>query len=209
MAPLAAAPVTGATETGRAAPSKRRRRFEHLAMPHVDALYHTALRLLRRPADAEDVVQETFLRAYRTFDNFEPGTNEKAWLFTILYSIVSNLRRARRRNPPPRPLDDAVEDEDAPAREIVDWTGYEEIIGNPKLHWDGSEAQQAVDALPDEFAAVVLMVDLADLSYEEAASVIGCPVGTVRSRLYRARRRLAGELRRLAASYGLAEGDDA
>lgn len=202
MGPSAAAPSSRARDASTAAPGERRRTFEELAMPHVQALYRTALGLVGSPADAEDVVQETFLRAYRTFDGFETGTNEKAWLFTILYSIVSNLRRTRRRKPPPRSLDEPLDEEGSP-REIVDWTGYEDILGNPRLHWDGSEAQRAVDALPDEFAEVVLMVDLVELTYDEAAAAIGCPVGTVRSRLYRARRRLAGELRRLAETYGL------
>lgn len=206
MAPLAAAPAARARDASAATGADRRSRFEELAMPHVQALYRTALGLVRSPADAEDVVQETFLRAYRTFDGFEPGTNEKAWLFTILYSIVSNLRRTRRRKPQPRSLDEPTDDGESSPKEVVDWTGYEEILGNPRLHWDGSEAQRAVDALPEEFAEVVLMVDLVELTYEEAAAAIGCPVGTVRSRLYRARRRLASELRHLAATYGLTEG---
>lgn len=187
----------------------RRRRFEALALPHLETLYRVAIGLVRAPHDAEDVVQETCLRAYRTFDNFEPGTNEKAWLFTILYSVASNLRRARRRNPAPRSLDESVEGGGEPPQEIVDWSGYEEIVSNPRLHWDGSRAQQAVRALPDGLAQAVVLVDVVELSYEEAAVVMGCPVGTVRSRLHRARRRLAGELRELAASYGLAKGGGA
>lgn len=207
MAPSAAASSGGArASASRGGASDRRRRFEALALPHLELLYRTALGLVREPSEAEDLVQETCLRAYRTFDNFEPGTNEKAWLFTILYSIVSNLRRSRRRKPPPGSLEEGAEDEGSPQREIVDWSGYEEIVSNPRLHWDGSQAQRAVGALPLEFAQAVLLVDLAELSYEEAAAVIGCPVGTVRSRLSRARRRLAGRLRELAASYGLEAG---
>ena len=191
------------SDSGRVRAADRRRRFEDLALPHLDALYRRALGLLRKPADAEDLVQETLLRAYRTFDNFEPGTNEKAWLFTILYSIASNLRRARWRKPLPKSLDETPGRDGAPPREIVDWTGYEKIVRNPKLHWDGSQAERAVRALPEDLAEVVLLVDLEELTYEEVAGVIGCPVGTVRSRLHRARRRLCGELWELAASYGL------
>lgn len=186
----------------------RRARFEALAMPHLDALYRTALGLVGKPEDAEEVVQETFLRAYRTFDNFRPGTREKAWLFTILYSIVSNLRRARWRKPPPQSLDETRDGDDGPRHEIADWTAMEQILDNPRLNWEASEARRAVDALPAEFATAVTLVDVEGLSYEEAAEVLTCPVGTVRSRLFRARRRLAEELRELAVTYGLQSAEE-
>lgn len=155
-------------------------------MPHAPALYRTAYRLVGRPEDAKDVVQETFLRAYRTFDNFQPGTNEKAWLFTVLYSIVSNRWRAERRAPEEVAVDDA-EARFGRALASRDLTAEEALLARLD---SSAEVDAALGALPDGQRLAVLLVDVEDLSYEEAAAVLACPVGTVRSRLARGRRQL-------------------
>jgi len=176
-------------------------------MPHAAMLHRVARRRTRRAADAADLVQETFLRAYRTFDSFEEGTNERAWLLTILYSISSNLFRALRRRPLRVSLDAPSADGDRPRREIVDPEATEEILGNPRLSWEGSEAAKCLARLPAHFRRAVELVDLEELTYEEAAAALGCPVGTLRSRLFRARRRLAEQLGEVARAAGYAVED--
>jgi RNA polymerase sigma-70 factor (ECF subfamily) len=183
-----------------AAPQERRSRFEALAVPLMPSLYAFALRLTRGSEDAGDLVQETFLRAYRTFDNFRPGTNERAWLFKILHSVHVNEAKRRHR----RPLTLSIEgaDDEGPM-EIADWSGVKEILTNPAIDWDGSDVERELSALPDPFREAVVLVDLGELTYEEAADVAGCPVGTIRSRLARARRQLATRLKDLARKRGL------
>lgn len=164
--------------------SDRRAAFEAIALAAAPALVRTARRLAGS-GEADDLVQETFLRAYRTFDGFQPGTNGKAWLFTILYSIVANRWRQQARRPSVQSLDD------------VDRRFAEAIAGNlpsPDAIYDRAETRAAIDralaTLPEEFRAAVLLVDIEGLSYEEAAAVMASPVGTVRSRLARARRQM-------------------
>jgi len=164
----------------------RRQAFERLALPFAPALYRTAHRLVGRPDDASDVVQETFLRAYRTFDNFEPGTNAKAWLFTVLYSIVSNRWRAERRRPEEVTVDD-VESRFGMALASPEANSEQALLARLEA---SAEVDEALRALPDNQRLVVLLVDVEELSYEEAAAVLACPVGTVRSRLARGRRQL-------------------
>ena len=154
-------------------------------MPHAPALYRTAFRLSGRPEDAGDLVQETFLRAYRTFDSFQAGTNEKAWLFTILYSIASNRWRAARRAPEQVAVDE-VEPFGA-ALASTDASAEETLLARLD---QSAEVDAALHALPDQQRQAVLLVDVEELSYEDAAAVLACPVGTVRSRLARGRRQL-------------------
>jgi RNA polymerase sigma-70 factor (ECF subfamily) len=144
--------------------------------------------LTRRPEDARDLVQETFLRAYRTFDGFTPGTNAKAWLLTILYSVFANRYRKARREPPAVPL------EEVEAR----FEGLLARSGAERASWSrdsapapaGPEVKHALAALAEPYRDAVLLVDVQELTYEEAAAALGCPVGTVRSRLFRARKLL-------------------
>ena len=145
--------------------------FEIAAMPFVDALYNTASRMTRNAEDAEDLVQETYLKAYRYYDKFQEGTNFKAWLFKILYSIHVNEAQRRQRRPVTTSMDSATED--GPL-EITDWSGTAEILNNPAIAWEGSEVEREVSALPEKFREAVLLVDLGDLTYEEAARVAGC-----------------------------------
>ncbi|MEZ5286769.1 MAG: sigma-70 family RNA polymerase sigma factor [Vicinamibacterales bacterium] len=160
--------------------------------------YRTAYRLVGRPEDASDVVQETFLRAYRTFDNFRPGTNAKAWLFTVLYSIVSNRWRAERRSPEEVTVDD-VESRFGAALASPDASSEERLLARLE---SSAEVDAALRALPDGQRAAVLLVDVEDVSYEDAAAVLGCPIGTVRSRLARGRRQLFVTLEEYARRTG-------
>lgn len=172
---------------------QRRNAFEHLVSPLYAALYRTARRLAGGDADAPDLVQEACLRAFRTFDAFVPGTNAKAWLFTILYSIAINRARRRRLEPDTLPGDE------------ID-RRYEAYLAGPPTagprHWTEAEVARAVDALPEVFREAVLLVDVEELTYEEAAATLGCPVGTLRSRLFRGRKLLAISLSGYAARAG-------
>jgi RNA polymerase sigma-70 factor (ECF subfamily) len=169
-------------------PPERRARFEATALPYIGSVYGVALRLTRRPEDARDLVQETYLRAYRTFGNFREGTNCRAWLFTILYSIFINRYRKERREPKLLSVEELEERFDGAVRG--------EIPGGPVAEpasldpWNDSEVQAALSELPEDFRATVLLVDVEELTYEEAAAALDCAVGTVRSRLSRARKLL-------------------
>ena len=164
-------------------------------MPLMPALFAYAMRLTRQKDEAADLVQETYLRAYRTFDSFEPGTNGRAWLFKILHSVHVNEAKRRHRRPPTMSIEGAG---DEGPIEIADWSGVTEILTNPAIDWNGSEVERELSALPESFRQAIVLVDLGELTYEEAADVAGCPIGTIRSRLARARRQLATRLRDLA-----------
>jgi RNA polymerase sigma-70 factor, ECF subfamily len=171
--------------------------FEATALPFVQSLHNTARRLTRRPEDAGDLVQETYLRAYRTFHNFMPGTNCKAWLFTILYSIFVNQYRKKQREPEAVSIEE-LEEKFQRMLAAAEW--------NPNWGLNskevGSEVDQALGRLPEAFRAVVLLVDVEEMSYEEASVILNCPVGTVRSRLFRARKLLFVELQPYARKKG-------
>ena len=171
-------------------------RFESAALPFMDALYHKALVLTRRPEDAGDLVQETFLRALRNFSSFAEGTNCKAWLFTIQYSIFVNKYRKAQREPELLSIDEM---DGGFHRAIEDASWENDVAG---LDWWEPEVDDALGKLPEGFRAAVLLVDVEELSYEEAATVLACPVGTLRSRLARARRMLFAELREYARTRG-------
>jgi RNA polymerase sigma-70 factor (ECF subfamily) len=179
----------------RVSDDRRREDFEATALPFARPLYATALRITGRAEDALDIVQETFLRAYRTFDNFTLGTNPKAWLFTILRSVSANRWRRQRRQPVMVPLEDwesrfgPLAEEGPPARDAT-----------------SEEVSRALERLPEDFRLVVLLVDVEGLTYEEAAAALACPLGTVRSRLARARRALYVELHDYARKAGYARG---
>jgi RNA polymerase sigma-70 factor (ECF subfamily) len=179
----------------------RRAEFEATALPHMSALYNTARRLTHGGDDAGDLVQETYLRAYRTFDNFSRGTNCRAWLLTIMYSVFINLYHKQRRQAPTISIDDLegrFETYLESPHDPTEAAGSVEVRGtrmNP-------EVEGALRQLPEEFQAAVLLVDVEGLSGEEAAQALRCPVGTVRSRLYRGRRLLFAALREYASTVG-------
>lgn len=183
----------------------KRAEFEAITVPMMKALYGAARRLTPVAEDAEDLVQETYARAYRAFDNFTPGTNCKAWLFTIMYSVFVNQYRKARRRGPTVSLDDLEQ-------------RFQHYIEAPSDSADSvttvaawgvrlaPEVKEAMERLSADFRAPVLLVDVEGLSYDEAAGVLGCPVGTVRSRLFRARRALFAMLHDYAAQSGLLRG---
>ena len=167
--------------------------FEALALPYMNALYGKAFHLTHSPEDAGDLVQETYLRAYRTFAHFTEGTNCKAWLFTILYSIFINQYRKHRREPEAISMDTL---EDIHHRELAnpEWERAFTSMEGRGLDWYHPEVSQALARLPVDFSAAVLLVDVEEFSYEDASAILNCPIGTLRSRLFRARRALFQEL---------------
>jgi len=181
----------------------RRRAFEAEALPHLDSLWAAARRLTHhREADAEDLVQETFLRAYRTFDNFERGTNARSWLLTILYSVFINRYHREQRAPESSPLEH-LERRPLWARDGEDWEAPF-LAAAARGAWGVSgTVEAALRKLPEVYRHAVLAVDLEGLTYEEASTALSCPIGTVRSRLARARRQLAAELADYAKGLGL------
>lgn len=178
----------------------RRSSFEREALVHLDTLYRVALRLAGNAADADDLVQETMLRAYRSWDQFTLGTNAKGWLLTILRNLFINEYRRRSRHPETVDLDTiepfAVFDEiqeDDPQGAFFDRIVDDEVL-------------RAVDQLPEAFREAVMLSDVEGLSYEEIARVLDVPVGTVKSRLYRGRRMLQAKLYQYAVDMGYIKG---
>ena len=171
-------------------------RFTATAVPLMRNIYGAALRMSGRPDVAEDVTQETYLRAYRTFHGFEAGTDCKAWLFTIMHSVLINRFKHEQRHPQ-SPLDDL------PAESILLAQSDPAIAAII----DGATSpavEAAMKALPDVFRTVVVLVDIEELTYDETARVLDCPIGTVRSRLYRARHLLFAALQDHAKQAGYA-----
>ena len=162
----------------------RRSRFESEALPWMRPLYGFAVRLTRDPHDASDLVQECYLRAFRTFDNFVSGSNAKAWLFRILFSVFANDQRKRRRQ---RVV--ALEELESHFDRVA-MESWRSGGGAARAVEDAAALEEALACLPEEYRAVVLLVDVEGLTYGEAAQTLQCPVGTVRSRLSRARRGL-------------------
>jgi RNA polymerase sigma-70 factor, ECF subfamily len=172
--------------------------FQQVALPHLDHIYTAALYLTRDQDVAADVTQETFLRAFRYFHRFEPGTNCRAWLLTILHNVFRNHYRRRRREGPS--IDVEESQGAAEARAAVEITDDPESLVLSDLLDD--EIRAALESLPEEFRHSVVLVDLQELTYAEAARAADCPVGTIRSRLSRGRKLLAERLREYAARNG-------
>jgi RNA polymerase sigma-70 factor (ECF subfamily) len=191
---------------GWSAGSEEGEEFEKTALVHLNALYGTALRLTRSRAEAEDVVQETYLRAFRSFRRFNPGTNCRAWLFTILRNVFLNRVRARGREAAELdpPILDSLEAESvtAPPHGVG---SPEEAFFQTVLHGD---IDRALKALPLAFREVVILADLEGLTYKEIADVLGCPVGTVMSRLSRGRSLLRRSLSAFAREHGYLKRDE-
>ena len=182
------------------------RRFQQEALPMLDSLYGAALRMTRNPADAEDLVQETMLRAFRSFDRFEPGTNLKAWLFRILTNAYINTYRKKQREPQ-KVSQDQVEDFDL-YQELKDHDP--ELSRTPEtIVLDSlvdSDILEAIEDLPEQFRLAVVLSDIEGFSYAEMAEIMGVPMGTVMSRLHRGRRALQKRLWDLARDRGIVKG---
>ncbi|UCC84442.1 MAG: sigma-70 family RNA polymerase sigma factor [Gemmatimonadota bacterium] len=173
--------------------------FEIEALPHLDAVFRFATMLSGDPVHAEDLVQETMLRAFRSWDRFRSGTNARAWLFTILRNVfISDYRRNRRK-------DQAVD-----LSEVEEITLVEPMEGkDPEArllhHLIDSEVLECIGQLPDVYRATLLLSDVEGLSYEEVAKVLDLPLGTVKSRLFRARQILQRQLHDYAVEMGYIE----
>ena len=191
---------------GNRQPEPSRDEFESLALRHLDGLYASALRLTRNERDAEDLVQDSLLRAFRFFDKFERGTNIKAWLFKILTNTFINKyrRTSKERSIVEGPEQDTVQAQVA-SRETSDQSADPERWFFDRLLSD--DVLQAVDALPIDFRMVVILADLQEFSYREIADILDVPVGTVMSRLYRGRRLLQKALAQYAVDSGFARED--
>jgi RNA polymerase sigma-70 factor (ECF subfamily) len=177
-----------------------RRDFERQALPFLDSLYNTAYRLARNAEDAEDLVQETYLKAYRSFEQFTPGTNLKAWMFKILKNAFIN--EYRRRQAVPAESDFAEIEENLESHLRPEAAGQIKDPEQEALEGALDEGvQRALDELPPDYRIAVVLADLEGFSYKEIADILEIPVGTVMSRLYRGRKLLEEVLLRYARSH--------
>ncbi|CAN5769957.1 RNA polymerase sigma factor SigR [soil metagenome] len=183
-------------------------RFAEQAMEHMGALYSAALRMTRNPADAEDLVQETYLKAFRGFGGFTEGTNLKAWLYRILTNSFINTYRSKKRRPDESDLDE-VEDLYLYRRlggleaAVAGRSAEDELFD---LITDG-QIKEALEALPEQFRMAVLLADVEGFSYKEIAEILDIPIGTVMSRLHRGRKGLQKALYDFARERGLVRAD--
>lgn len=178
----------------------RKERFEREALPLLSTLYPAALRMTRNPSDAEDLVQETFLRAYRGFDGFEEGTNLKAWMYRILTNTFINSYRKRQRQPVTVPEGDLQERAVwERAEEVVESSAELEVLER----MPDEEIKAALDDLPEGFRMAVWLADVEGFSYMEIAEILDIPIGTVMSRLHRGRKALQRALLGMARERGL------
>ncbi|MEM1177232.1 MAG: sigma-70 family RNA polymerase sigma factor [Acidobacteriota bacterium] len=190
----------------RAVKAEEHRDFETAAIPFLDSLYNMAYRLTRNAEDAQDLVQETYLKAYKYYDKFEKGTNLKAWLFRIMKNTFINGYRKRQNQPQQSAFSDIedsfesmVNDDARPREKDPEQRALDQVMDE--------DVQVALDALREDYRMVILLVDLEGFSYKEAADILEVPVGTVMSRLYRGRRKLEKTLLDYARNYGYLRDD--
>ncbi len=186
---------------GEETPEQRTARFERDAMPLLDQLYAAALRMTRNPADAEDLVQETYLKAYGAFGSFRAGTNLRAWLYRILTNTYINGYRKRQRQPLAQP-----------SEEITDWqlarAAQHTSAGLRSAEMDAldrlpdSDVKEALSQLAEDFRMAVYLADVEGFAYKEIAEIMGTPIGTVMSRLHRGRKQLRDMLTGVARERG-------
>ena len=173
--------------------------FEREAIPHMDILYNYALKMTGSPDDADDLVQETYLKAYRFWDKYEKGTNIRAWLFRIMKNSFINRYRKETREPDTVDYEDIQNFYNVIRAESADPNDLQEKIFGGLLDDD---VTRALESLPEDFRTVVILCDIEGLSYEEIAEFTECPIGTVRSRLHRGRKMLRAQLFEYAKKRG-------
>ena len=185
--------------------AERSARFERDAMSYLDQLYGAALRMTRNPADAEDLVQETYLKAYSAFSQFKKGTNLKAWLYRILTNTFINTYRKKQRSPQ-ESSSDGIEDWQLAHAESHSSTGLRSAEMDALDRMSDSTIKDAMNALPEDFRLAVYLADVEGFSYKEIADIMGTPIGTVMSRLNRGRTQLRDALADYARENGLIRG---
>lgn len=177
-------------------------RFTKEAMPLLDQLYGGALRMTRNPQDAEDLVQETYLKAFNAFDRFTPGTNMKAWLYRIMTNTYINSYRKKQRRPHETSTED-VTDHQLYTTSSHDSTGLESAEVEALKGMPNSRISEAFDQLNEDYRMVVYMADVEEMAYKEIAEALEIPLGTVMSRLHRGRKQLRAMLKDVAHEHGI------
>jgi RNA polymerase sigma-70 factor, ECF subfamily len=193
---------TPAASTEPETAEQRTLRFERDALPFLDQLYSAAMRMTRNPADAEDLVQETFAKAYASFHQFREGTNLKAWLYRILTNTFINSYRKKQREPQPSLAED-VEDWQLARAESHTSSGLKSAEAEALERLPDSDVKEALSQLPEDFRLAVYLADVEGFPYKEIAEIMETPIGTVMSRLHRGRRQLRSMLTDYARERGM------
>ncbi len=187
------------SKKGRYSPELKDKIFHEEFMPHIDALYNFAYHLTYDEEDANDLVQETYMKAFRFIDSYDAGTNAKAWLFKILKNAFINEYRKKSKKPTKVDYEDFIGYQDNEENSRVEYVDLRHEIFSGMI---GDEVTKALNSLPVDFRTVILLCDVENFSYEEIAKITDIPIGTVRSRLHRARNMLKEKLKSYAKTMG-------